>query len=181
MEIIFCTLDSRLLECFQNEINLRKTQYITAKQGDIIQITLEQNADAIVSPANSFGDMGGGVDLRYREYFGWQLEERLQKAIAQKPFGELLVGDALVINTGHNTIKNLVCAPTMRFPHVLPDPEPGYLASRVATYAALCHKVEKLVMPGMGTGVGALPGFLAARYMLAGIADAFSFFGQNKA
>ena len=30
-------------------------------------------ADAIVSPANSFGFMDGGIDMVYSKRFGWQM------------------------------------------------------------------------------------------------------------
>ncbi len=32
--------------------------------------------DAVVSPANSFGFMDGGVDLPLSERFGWDLQDR---------------------------------------------------------------------------------------------------------
>ena len=38
-------------------------------------------ADAIISPANSFGFMDGGIDLAYSHYFGWDLQQRLQEYI----------------------------------------------------------------------------------------------------
>jgi hypothetical protein len=40
--------------------------------GDIFGV----KADAIVSPANSFGYMDGGIDLVYSRFFGWELESR---------------------------------------------------------------------------------------------------------
>jgi hypothetical protein len=40
----------------------------------------ERSADAIVSPANSFGYMDGGIDLVYLHRFGWELQTRLQTA-----------------------------------------------------------------------------------------------------
>jgi hypothetical protein len=43
---------------------------VLAPHGDIF----EHMADAIVSPANSFGYMDGGIDLFYSSYFGWELE-----------------------------------------------------------------------------------------------------------
>jgi hypothetical protein len=33
-------------------------------------------ADAIISPANSFGFMDGGIDRYYSEYFGWNLQKK---------------------------------------------------------------------------------------------------------
>ena len=46
-------------------------------EGDI----LEGRCDAVVSPANSFGFMDGGIDLTYRRYFGLDLQSRVQAKI----------------------------------------------------------------------------------------------------
>ena len=53
--------------------------------GNIFDLT----ADAIISPANSFGFMDGGIDLVYSEYFGWNMEKELQKHIRNEFFGEI--------------------------------------------------------------------------------------------
>lgn len=37
--------------------------------------------DAIVSPANSFGFMDGGVDLALSARFGWSLQDRVRALI----------------------------------------------------------------------------------------------------
>ena len=47
---------------------------------------LEENicntdCDAIVSPANSFGFMDGGLDYQLSEKYGWDLQEKLQSII----------------------------------------------------------------------------------------------------
>lgn len=41
----------------------------------------ELAVDAVVSPANSFGFMDGGIDLHYSTVFGWHVQERLQAFI----------------------------------------------------------------------------------------------------
>lgn len=43
--------------------------------------------DCIVSPANSFGLMDGGIDLAIRNYFGMQLQYTVQKAIQKDFYG----------------------------------------------------------------------------------------------
>lgn len=48
--------------------------------GDIVGMT----ADVIVSPANRFGFMDGGIDLAYSNRFGWDLEERLQELLRKE-------------------------------------------------------------------------------------------------
>lgn len=55
--------------------------------GDIFQ----HRADAIVSPANSFGFMDGGIDLLYSRVLGQHLEGELQALLRDRHFGELPV------------------------------------------------------------------------------------------
>ena len=110
-------------------------------------------ADAIVSPANSFGYMDGGIDLVYSQLFGFQLETRLQALLQEKHFGELPVGQALVLPTEHAFIPFLVSAPTMRVP--------------AKHNARSSHPISTLLVPGLGTGVGEMPPERAARQMKA--------------
>jgi hypothetical protein len=51
---------------------------VHVSRGDIFEL----QADAIVSPANSFGFMDGGIDLLYSKYFGWGLQTDLQALLA---------------------------------------------------------------------------------------------------
>jgi O-acetyl-ADP-ribose deacetylase (regulator of RNase III) len=52
----------------------------------------QKPADAIVSPANSFGIMDGGLDLAIRSELGFAIEQKVQEVIVQKYHGELPVG-----------------------------------------------------------------------------------------
>jgi O-acetyl-ADP-ribose deacetylase (regulator of RNase III) len=130
-------------------------------------------ADALVSPANSFGYMDGGIDLAYRRFFGAQLEARLQRRIADARHGELPVGDALLIETGHDAIRHLVAAPTMRVPEPVADTVNVYLALRAALLAVLEHNahapvpIRSLRSPALGTGAGHMPLARAAFQMRA--------------
>lgn len=45
---------------------------VTIMEGDICNMS----CDAVVSPANSFGFMDGGLDLALSERFGWGLQDR---------------------------------------------------------------------------------------------------------
>lgn len=69
-----------------------------------------EDADAVVSPANSFGFMDGGIDLAYSERFGWGLQARLQRHIAEHHLGELPVGQAVIVETLDDRIPFLVSA-----------------------------------------------------------------------
>jgi O-acetyl-ADP-ribose deacetylase (regulator of RNase III) len=129
------------------------------------------SADAIVSPANSFGFMDGGIDLLYSRYFGWELETGLRAVLAERHYGELPVGQAVVLATGHKSIRFLVSAPTMRVPTRIAGTANVFLSLRAALIAVLAHNegghapIQSLLVPGMGTGVGDVAPEQAARQM----------------
>jgi O-acetyl-ADP-ribose deacetylase (regulator of RNase III) len=140
---------------------------ITVSSGDI----LVHRADAIVSPANSFGFMDGGIDLAYLRFFGWELQDRLQDLLREEHFGELPVGQAVVVETGNGTIPYLISAPTMRMPGNVSQTANAYLAFRATLLAILGHNkvatrsIETVLVPGLGTGIGEIPAARAARQM----------------
>ena len=134
---------------------------------------LDQQADAIVSPANSFGFMDGGIDLHYARFFGWQVEAELRELLAAHHYGELPVGQAVILPTRHPELRYLVSAPTMRVPSRIDGTANVYLAFRAALIAVQVHNtseaapITSLLTPGMGTGIGAMPPRQAARQMRA--------------
>lgn len=129
---------------------------------------LDLSVDAVVSPANSFGFMDGGIDHLYSHHFGWQVQENLQKIIREKHHGELLVGQAEIVETNNLEIPFVISAPTMRVPMILRDTVNPYLAAR-AVFLLIEHGkffdgnykgesikdyVQSVAFPGLGTGVG---------------------------
>ena len=80
---------------------------------------LDAQADAIVSPANSFGFMDGGIDALYSQSFGWRVQERRRLAIADRHHGALIVGAAEIVETDAPIIGYVIAAPTMRVPMAL--------------------------------------------------------------
>src|SRR5262245_34548256 len=81
-----------------------------AREADFFSVS----ADAMVSPANSFGIMDGGLDLAIRDTLGFEVQSRVQDAIVKDFHGELPVGAATIVATGHTSWPWLVVAPTMR-------------------------------------------------------------------
>src|SRR5882762_8628181 len=73
-------------------------------------------AAAMVSPANSFGIMDGGIDAAIRDALGFAIQQRVQRAIVERHHGELPIGCAEVVETGDPRWPHLVVAPTMRVP-----------------------------------------------------------------
>ena len=97
--------------------------FVTVHGGSIFDV----EADAVVSPANSFGFMDGGIDALYMDYFDPDIQLRVRRQIYDEHAGELLVGAADVVETGHNKIPFLIAAPTLRVPMVLRDSPNAYL------------------------------------------------------
>ncbi|HRW55661.1 MAG TPA: macro domain-containing protein [Phycisphaerae bacterium] len=146
----------------------------------------DAGCDAIVSPANSFGFMDGGIDMLYSQRFGWGVQERLQALIREKHHGELLVGSAEVVETHVEQIPYVIAAPTMRVPMILRDSVNPYLAAR-AVFLLIQHGtfsagpmegqpvrdfVRSVAFPGLGTGVGRVGFNTCARQVRAAIDDA---------
>lgn len=140
---------------------------VEISQGDI----LKHSADAIVSPANSFGFMDGGIDLVYLRRFGRELQQRLQARLSTEHDGELPVGQAVVIETGDQAIPHLISAPTMRIPMDVSDTVNAYLAFRAAIRAVKDHNlaarspIYSVLTPGLCTAVGRMPFERCARQM----------------
>lgn len=141
---------------------------VTISQGDI----LTQKADAIVSAANSFGYMDGGLDLVYSMHFGWELEKSVRKALLDEHDGELPVGRAIIVPTGRDDIPWLVSAPTMRVPSPIADTVNVYLAFRAVLQTVRAHNrqypdtpIRSILCPALGTGEGRMPWDRAAWQM----------------
>ena len=56
------------------------TDRVFVSQGDIRDLP-DGHVDAVVSPANSFGFMTGGIDAVYKGWLGEQVETFVQEAI----------------------------------------------------------------------------------------------------
>lgn len=152
--------------------------YVAAVQGSI----LELEADVIVSPANSFGFMDGGIDFAYVGRFGEHIQDQLQTYIKETWDGELPVGCAAVIATDDKATPYIIAAPTMRVPMILKDSVNPYLATaaalRMAKRSPAIERLGRLksgglriAFPGMGTGCGAVPFDVCCRQMFHAIYD----------
>ena len=142
---------------------------VQVSAGDIFDVP----ADAIVSPANSFGFMDGGIDLAYSLRFGWQLQQRLQAKLRAEYDGELTVGMAIVLETNDAELPYLISAPTMRVPMDVSDTLNAYLAFRATLIAVrdfnALHPgaIKSVLCPGLGTATGRFDPAVCARQMFA--------------
>lgn len=137
--------------------------------GDVLSL----DADALVSPANSFGDMGGGVDKRIDDFYRGEAQRKLAGRIAGRWHGEIPVGSADVLAMSTRRFPFLIVAPTMRIPGRVDGTINAYLAFRAALIAVIEHNrrgevaIAGLASTGVGTGVGAMTGDEAGRQMRA--------------
>src|SRR5262249_33640041 len=77
---------------------------------------LDLSFDALVSPANSFGDMSGGIDKAIDDFHRGAAQRAVRAAIEEHCYGELPVGSALVVELRGAGFRFVVAAPTMRIP-----------------------------------------------------------------
>ncbi|WP_417392472.1 macro domain-containing protein [Gimesia sp.] len=142
-------------------------------------------ADAIISPANSFGFMDGGIDRLYLERFGTSLQDRVQNQIRENHGGELLVGAATMVETEDLEFPFLIAAPTMRVPMPVENSINAFLAARAIflfirdgvipsgqyTGQPAREHVKSITVPGLATGVGRMSVVKCAKQVRAAIED----------
>lgn len=113
------------------------------------------DSECVVSPANSFGFMDGGLDYLISTVCGWDVQDRLQAVIKDTHHGELLVGCAELVPTNHKTVKYVLSAPTMRVPEFINGTVNVYLASKaIFRMVKETDKFSSINISGLGTGVG---------------------------
>ena len=147
-----------MCEAWQKEFNNCKDVEIHC--ADIFSI----KTDCIVSPANSFGFMNGGIDLYVENKY--EIQKALQNKIKTLEFGELLVGQTIMVQTKDPLMSFVLVAPTMRVPMIIKDTVNVYLASK-AIFQRLGTQIDvrSVTIPGLGAGVGQVPYQYVAKQM----------------
>jgi len=179
MEIILTAVDKELASAWREFCG--HYEFVRVHEGSIFDLEV----DAVVSPANSFGFMDGGIDLLYSRFFGWDLQNELRKIISEHHGGELVVGNAEIVETGHEKLPFLIAAPTMRVPMILRDSVNPYLAARAVFRLVMSGvfptgsfagqrvdgHVKSIALPGLGTGVGQIGANTCAHQVAQAIGD----------
>lgn len=128
--------------------------------------------DAVVSPANSFGLMDGGIDLAISRFFGWDLMDAVQARIRAEYFGEQPVGTAMIVGTNDEKHPYLIHAPTMRVPMDIRGTDYAYLAMLAVLRSVRDHnrvqtrRIDTVACSGLGTATGKLEPRVAAAQMV---------------
>jgi O-acetyl-ADP-ribose deacetylase (regulator of RNase III) len=162
MKLILSAVDPSLAEAWERFCG--ELDFVEVQRGSIVDV----DCDAVVSPANSFGFMDGGIDALYVDHFGHEIQMTVRRQIYEHHRGELIVGHADVVETGSDRIPFLIVAPTMRVPMVLNETVNPYLAARAVFRLIkdgvflsgqfegkrIGDHIKRVAMPGLGTGVG---------------------------
>lgn len=163
MKLLLCDRQPALIDAWARRF--ADAADVSVSDGDIFEL----GADALVSPANSFGFMDGGLDHQISERMGWHIQDAVRKAINARPLRELLIGEAIIVPTGDARTPWLIAAPTMRVPMRIRESVNAYLAMKAILLAARAHAdaipICSVAIPGLGTGVGKLDPDTAALQM----------------
>jgi O-acetyl-ADP-ribose deacetylase (regulator of RNase III) len=180
MKIILSARDAELEKAWRDHCG--DLENVNVHAGSILDV----GCDAVVSPANSFCFMDGGIDALYTQRFGCQVQDRLRRKILEQHHGELIVGNAEIVETGDASIPFLIAAPTMRVPMVLErNTVNPYLAARAVLLlvrharftegkfagSEIAGVVNTIAFPGLGTGVGRVGFHTCARQVRAAIEE----------
>lgn len=154
MKIYLCAREQDLFDAWK--LYCGHYSFVEPTKQDIMSI----KADILVSPANSFGFMTGGIDLHYRNYLGKQVEEELRNKIFSEFNNELLVGQAAEVEIKNAPplihYKYLIAAPTMRVPENVSHTLNAFLAAKAALVLGEKLEMGSIVFPGLGTGTGSM-------------------------
>lgn len=161
------------MEIYLIEQDYRKFKYLKAYFGlenvklvnDNFKNFIKQNKiQCVVSPANSFGLMDGSYDLELTEWYGNQLQERVQQYIIDNYYGEQPVGTSFIIETNKDN-QLLIHTPTMRTPEEIVDARIIYQCMRTTLIVAKKNNIKSILIPMFGAHVGKVKPQIVAKMM----------------
>ena len=133
---------------------------------------IDQTADAWVTPTNSAGRMGGGLDGVIKRYLGTQIEKRVQAEIGRLYHGKMPVGCATCVQSGAANPRYLISSPTMSAGREdISDSLNVALACGAAFQAVLLQNqkdpgsIQTVALPGLGAANGKTPVEICADLM----------------
>lgn len=115
--------------------------------------------DCVVSAANSFGLMDGGVDKAIRDHFPG-VEQTVQKTIIERSSGYLPVGRSLIVETNDSQHPFVAVTPTMPLPQDIRGTDNVYksfwaLLNAIKEFNSYGNKqITTVACPGLGTLAG---------------------------
>lgn len=161
MKLILCDINSEVVTAWEEFFH---SDPVTILKRSVLEIHAE--GACLVSPANSFGYMCGGIDLVYRNYFGKEIEQRVQQDIKDLYGESCPVGDGFCIATQDLEFPYLMVVPTMITPGPVADTANAYDAFMCALEIAVNKtEIKTLICPGLCTLTGKMNPRVSAMQM----------------
>ena len=137
-----------------------KFPHVTSTCGNLLDLATK--VDVLVTAGNAYGIMDDGIDRAFRDYFGTELEDRVQETIegiGKAPIGKcIVVPMTLNIDTKRQPLKFIFYVPTMKEPGLLSAKEQSivpYMCFRsIFQTARLLKGITTIGVCGLGTGIG---------------------------
>lgn len=159
-KLILSAISTDLFEAF-------KKHFAQFPQVEVVNVPFEKvmhRSDCVVSAANSFGLMDGGVDQCITDYFGVQMMKRVQQMVIEEYWGEQPVGTSMIVRGNENyefdtSIPNkavlkknkyVAHTPTMRIPMDINKTSYVYSAMKAMLVAVEKHNKEYDILTNGG-------------------------------
>lgn len=142
-----------------------QTENVKLINDDFKNFIRKNKVQCVVSPANSFGLMDGGYDLALTEWYGNQLQERVQEYIIKNYYGEQPVGTSFIIETNKDN-QFLIHTPTMRTPEQIVDARIIYQCMRTTLIEAKKNNIKSILIPMFGGSAGNVKPQIVSKMML---------------
>jgi O-acetyl-ADP-ribose deacetylase (regulator of RNase III) len=129
---------------------------------DVRDLFNDYNIGAIVSPANSFGYMNGGIDEVYMELFQ-NIQTMVQNTITSVGLKTtdnreyLPIGSSITVPTKNKKCPFLIVSPTMFFPGNILGTNNVFISFISILHIVKQNKDTIIACPNLGTGVGQIP------------------------
>lgn len=176
-KIIFFDYNKDKISQYQKVLgNIDNTSFINCSLDDLFK---KYNVDILVSPANSYGIMTGGIDRDIVKLFP-TVEKNVLKKVNESVYNDsslkkyIPVGKCKHVPLNNNG-KILLIAPTMQLPHNIVETNNIELA-----FSAILKAIKNLddcvivACPCLGTGVGGMSGTESAVQILRAIQLTYS-------
>lgn len=150
MRIILYDINKDVTDAWKKEFNNENV--------DIQNISIESlKADYVVTAGNSYAWMTGGIDLAVRNYFGQQIQDKIQEVLMENR-GYLPVGSVMCVGTGDIDKPYLLYVPTMETPRFIFQEDIYFVACKIFRFIKYNHtkdiESKSIAICGLGTGTG---------------------------
>ena len=170
MQIYLVDINTKMIESWEKYFKYENNVNVICS--DIYTFLVNKNIDCIVSPANSFGIMDGGIDLELNRYFSNNVNPLFQQMVInmviddRRYAGQIPLGEAALLKIGK---KYFIACPTMILPELLELNNDNIATIRKCMknclIKAMENNIKSIFIPAFGAGTGGIPEDIVAQIM----------------